>query len=51
MRKIIKCHRAALDFDRGFIAQSVNTMDGFNLEHTIQIGLPKEKRGRKRKNT
>jgi hypothetical protein len=51
MRKIIKCHRTALDFDRGFIAQSVKTMDGFDLEHTIQIGLPKEKRGRKRKNT
>ncbi len=52
MRKIIKCpHRAALGFDRGFIAQSVKTMDGFDLEHTIHIGLPNKKWGRKRKNT
>ena len=51
MRRIIKCHRTALDFDRCFIAQSVKTMDGFDLEHTLQIGLPKGKRGRKRKDT
>jgi hypothetical protein len=51
MRNIMKCHRAALDFDRGFITQFVKMMDTFDLEHMIQIGLPKEKRGRKRKNT
>jgi hypothetical protein len=49
MQKIIRSHRAALDFDRGFItsALKLGKVD-FDLKREIEIGPQKKKRGRKR---
>jgi len=49
MQKIIKSHRAALDFDRGFIASTLKLTKNLDLKEAIEIGPQKKKRGRKRK--
>jgi hypothetical protein len=48
MQKIIRSHRAALNFDRGFItsALKLGKVD-FDLKREIEIGPQKKKRGRK----
>jgi hypothetical protein len=48
MQKIIKSHRAALDFDRGFIASALKLATNLDLKDEIEIGPHKKKRGRKR---
>ena len=48
MQKIIKSHRAALDFDRGFIASTLKLAKNLDLKEAIEIGPQKKKRGRKR---
>ncbi len=47
LQKSVACHRAAVDFDMGFILQSVKLVAGFDLEHEVENGPPKKKRGRK----
>ena len=42
------CHCAAFDFDMGFILQSVKLVAGLDLEHEVENGPPKKKRGRKK---
>ncbi len=49
MQKIIKSHRAALDFDRGFIASALKLDKNLDLKEEIEIGPQKKKRGRKRR--
>jgi hypothetical protein len=49
MQKIIKSHRAALDFDRGFIASALKLAKNLDLKEEIEIGPQKKKRGRKRR--
>ena len=49
MQKIIKSHRAALDFDRGFIASALKLAKNLDLKKEIEIGPQKKKRGRKRR--
>ena len=44
----LACHRSAVDFDNGFILQSVKLVAGFDLEHVAENGPPKKKRGRKK---
>jgi hypothetical protein len=48
LQKSVACHRAAFDFDLGFILQSVQLVAGLDLEHEIENGPPKKKRGRKK---
>ena len=48
LQKSVACHRAAVDFDMGFILQSVKLVAGFDLEHEVENGPPKKKRGRKK---
>jgi hypothetical protein len=48
LQKSVACHRAALDFDTGFILQSVKLVAGLDLEHEVDNGPPKKKRGRKK---
>jgi hypothetical protein len=48
LQKSVACHRAAFDFDMGFILQSVQLVAGFDLEHEVENGPPKKKRGRKK---
>jgi hypothetical protein len=48
MKKVLKSHRAALDFDESFIISSI-TADDFNFEQTEFVGVKREqgqKRGR-----
>jgi hypothetical protein len=49
LQKSVACHRAAVDFDKGFILQSVKMVAGFDVEHVAENGPPKMKRGRKKK--
>ena len=47
MTKIIKTHRAALDFDKKFIMNTVTAVD-FNFEEEVQLaGVKKKKRKRR----
>jgi hypothetical protein len=48
MKKILKSHRAALDFDRGFIITSVLTSSDFNWKEELESGETKNSK-RKRK--
>jgi hypothetical protein len=41
MKKILKSHRAALDFDRGFIITSVLTSEDFNWKEKLESGETK----------
>ena len=47
LQKSVACHPAAFDFDMGFILQSVKLVAGLDLEHEVENGPPKKKRGRK----
>ncbi len=49
MQKIIKSHRAALDFDRGFITSALKLAKNLDLKEEIEIGPQQKKRGRKRR--
>ena len=49
MQKIIKSHRAALDFDRGFITSALKLAKNLDLKEEIEIGPRQKKRGRKRR--
>ena len=49
LQKSVACHRAAVDFDKGFILQSVKMVAGFDVEHVAENSPPKKKRGRKKK--
>jgi hypothetical protein len=46
-QKIMRSHRMALNFDRGFIVSALNTGKNFYLKQEIEIGPHKKKRGRK----
>ncbi len=48
MKKIFKSHRAALDFDRGFIITSVLTSSNFNWKEELESSKTKNSK-RKRK--
>ncbi len=48
LQKSMACHRAAFDFDMGFILQSVKLVAGLDLEQEVENGPPKKKRGRKK---
>ena len=48
LQKSLASHRSAVDFDNGFILQSVQLVTGFDLEHVAENGPPKKKRGRKK---
>ncbi len=48
LHKSMACHRAAFDFDMGFILQSVKLVAGLDLEHEVENGPPKKKKGRKK---
>jgi hypothetical protein len=48
MQKIIRSHRAALDFDRGYITSAIKLTTNLDLKEEIEIGPQKKKRGRKR---
>ena len=48
MQKIIKSHRAALDFDQGFVASALKLAKNLDLKEAIEIGPQKKKMGRKR---
>jgi hypothetical protein len=41
MKKILKSHRAALDFDRGFIITLVLTSSNFNWKEELESGETK----------
>jgi hypothetical protein len=47
MQKIFRSHRAALDFDKGFIVVLLKTGKDFDLKQEVEIGPCKKKRGRK----
>ncbi len=49
MKKVLKSHRAALDFDKSFIMSSI-TADDFNFEEIEFVGV-KRGRGHKRGRT
>jgi hypothetical protein len=48
MKKVLKSHHAALDFDKHFVINSI-TDDGFNFDEDIE--LMKQRKRRKRKFT
>ena len=48
MTKIIKSHRAALDFDKNFIMKSVTAAD-FSFEEEVELASEKKAAGKKRK--
>jgi hypothetical protein len=48
LQKRVACHRAAFDFDMGFILRSVKLVAGLDLEHEVENGPPRKKRGRKK---
>ena len=48
MKKVLKSHRAALNFDKHFIVSSISA-DDFNFEEIESVGVKKgrgQKRGR-----
>ncbi len=47
MQKIFRSHRAALDFDKGFIVASLTSGKDFDLKKEVETGPRKKKRGRK----
>ena len=47
MQKNFRSHRAALDFDKGFIVASLTSGMDFDLKKEVEIGPHKKKRGRK----
>ena len=47
MQKIFRSHRAAIDFDKGFIFALLKTGKDFDLKEAVEIGPRKKKRGRK----
>ncbi len=47
MQKIIRSHRAALDFDQGFITSTLKLGKDFDLKQEIEIGTQKKKRWQK----
>ena len=51
MQKSVACHRAAFDFDKGFILQSVKTVAGFDLDHVAENGPSWEEKGKEKENT
>ena len=48
MQKLFHTHRAALDFDKGFIVASLQSGKDFDLKQEVEIGTRKKKRGRKK---
>jgi len=48
MQKLFRTHRAALDFDKGFIVASLKSRKDFDLKQEVEIGTCKKKRGRKK---
>ena len=48
MQKNFRSHRAALDFDKGFIVASLKSGKDFDLKEEVEIGPHKKKRGRKK---
>ena len=50
MQKLFRTHRAALDFDKGFIVASLQSGKDFDLKQEVEIGPRKKKRGRKSRN-
>jgi hypothetical protein len=47
MQKICCSHRAALDFDKGFVVTLLKSGKDFDLKQEVEIGPRKKKRGRK----
>ena len=47
-QKLFRSHRAALDFDKGFIVASLKLGKDFDLKQEVEIGPHKKKRGRKK---
>ncbi len=47
-QKLFRSHRAALDFDKGFIVASLKSGKDFDLKQEVEIGPHKKKRGRKK---
>jgi hypothetical protein len=50
MQKLFPTHRAALDFDKGFIVTALKSGNDFDLKQEVEIGPCKKKRGRKKQN-
>ena len=50
MKKVLKSHRVALDFDKDFVMGSIS-MVGFKFEEEIESNEQKRRKGRKRKYT
>ena len=50
MKKVLKSHRAALDFDKHFIMGSISKV-GFKFEEEMESNERKGRKGRKRKHT
>jgi hypothetical protein len=48
LQKSMACHRAAFDFDMGFILQSVKLVAGLDLEHEVENGPPQEEKGKEK---
>jgi hypothetical protein len=48
MQKLFCTHRAALNFDKGFIVASLQSGKDFDLKQEVEIGPRKKKRGRKK---
>ena len=46
--KKIRSHRAALDFDKGFIVALLKSGKDFDLKEEVEIKPRKKKRGRKK---
>jgi hypothetical protein len=47
MQKIFCSHRAAIDFDKGFIFALLKAGKDFDLKEAVEIGPRKKKRGQK----
>ena len=50
MKKVLKSHRATLDFDKDFVMGSTSKV-GFKFEEEIESNERKRRKGRKRKYT
>ena len=50
MQKLFRTHRAALDFDNGFIVTALKSGNDFDLKQEVEIGPRKKKRGTKKQN-
>jgi hypothetical protein len=50
MKKVLKSHRVALDFDKDFIMGSISKVE-FKFEEQIESNERKRRKGRKRKYT